>query len=423
MTQPNIDPSKPVRDLATQHGTYLIEVSTVGRYLNLLRIYDPASHTATWDHSLSVTYQRATLPLEKNPIKRRMLRDLLRGGTLPPIVLYNIALGERPHIVDGLQRTHVLYEGLKVLQTIERGEQVKEKFALEELAAMQALKQEPISVEKYLDRPIVLQVWDELLSDELVRLFMVLNVGQQKVSPRHLLEVVGSDVRSMFEEWGLKLLTEREEKEAPPRKRGRRKKATAELEFIPAHQNVTPFRYEYLLDGLFAYVSRDPQVKTSALLQDKIQDTPNLALEERVTEIGSEFCRSDFVWVCQELNNFFRSRYQDSQRWSVAIQSSDNFFIPLMAALGNARTKERTRVALEDRKAKLLEILRASADPDPLDLMGSSADSLETIQAGIRSNIGRKQRGVVYNAWSRYFLHGVEDPPHPIGWRDALMSE
>lgn len=57
------------------------------------------------------------------------------------------------------------------------------------------------------------QMWRDLLPDELVRLFMILNVGQQKVSARHLLEVMGSEVRNMFEEWGLRLLTEREEKQ------------------------------------------------------------------------------------------------------------------------------------------------------------------------------------------------------------------
>jgi len=33
-----------------------------------------------------------------------MLRDLLRGATIPPIVLYDGINGERPQIVDGLQQ-------------------------------------------------------------------------------------------------------------------------------------------------------------------------------------------------------------------------------------------------------------------------------------------------------------------------------
>jgi|GEM_PF-4157269 len=424
MTQNNLDPlTKPVRDFATKEGTYIIEDTSVGRYLDMLKLYDPNSNSATWDHSLTAAFQRAILPIHKNPIKRRMLRDLIRGATIPPIVLYDGINGERPQIVDGLQRTHVMTEALKVLQTLERGEEIKDEFAKEELEAMRALGQSQISVHQYLERPVVLQVWHDLLPDELVRLFMVLNVGQQKVSPRHLLEVIGSEVREMFEEWGLKLLTEREEKQNPP-KRGRRKK-TDDDATLQSASGLTHFRYEYLLDGLFAYVSRDAQVKTSKLLQEEIQDSPipNLALEERITEIGSEFCKSDFVWVCRDLNDFFKTRYRTSPKWSVAIQNSDNFFIPLMAALGNARNNKRAKVALEDRKQKLLEMLHASDEEDPLDLTAEGADSLESIQNGIRSNIGRKQRSVVFNAWRRYFLVGLEDPSHPIDWRTALMSE
>lgn len=116
-------------------------------------------------------------------------------------------------------------------------------------------------------------------------------------------------------------------------------------------------------------------------------------------------------------------RYERDPRWRVAIQNSDNFFIPLMAALGNARHNERARAALEDRKRKLIELLLASKDPDPLSLSRGDVDSLSTILDNIRSNIGRKQRGVVYNPWRRYFLLGAEDPSYPIEWRTALLSE
>lgn len=187
---------------------------------------------------------------------------------------------------------------------------------------------------------------------------------------------------------------------------------------------ITHFRYEYLLDGLSAYVARDPQVKTSKILQGEMEEpAPNLALGERVTEIGSELCRGDFVWVCKELNEVVTDRYKRDPRWRVAIQISDNFFIPLMAALGNARHNERARTAVEDRKRKLIELVRRSEDPDPLALARDDSDSLSTVFDNIRSNIGRKQRAVVYNAWRRYFLVGTEDPAYPIDWRTALLSD
>jgi hypothetical protein len=252
----------------------------------------------------------------------------------------------------------------------------------------------------------------------------------------------------MFEEWGLRVLSEREEKQQPQRRRRKPlteqeretkvREAVAEyvravgcteeeaVEVITAKLlGGAPFyRYEYLLDGLFAYVTRDPQVKTTRILQEEMENpTPNLALEERITEIGSELCRADFVWVCKDLNDVILERYEKDPRWKVAIQSADNFFIPLMEALGNARHNERARTALEDRKKKLIELLRASKDPDPLSLSRGDVDSLATILGTIKSNIGRKQRGVVYNAWRRYFLVGAEDISYPIEWRTALLSE
>ncbi len=409
--------TKAVRDLATTRGSYRMEETTVGSYLDLVRLYDPKTRSANWDTSITAAFQRAVLPIHKNPIKRRMLRDLLRGGTLPPIVLYDRGNNQRPTIVDGLQRTHVQTVALITLLALERDDK-PEDFAREELDAMQALRQSPITVEAFLNRAVELQVWRDLSPDELVRLFMILNVGQQKVSPRHLLEVMGADLRRMFEDWGLKLLTERDESQQR-RQRRPRSGVIREDAVIPG---TTHFRYEYLLDGLVAYVARNPQIKTTEILQEKA-DTANLALEERVTEIGSEFCRADFVWVCRDLNDVVQERYKDDPKWRIAIQNSDHFFMPLMAALGDARHSERARPALEDRKTKLVELLSGSDDPDPLWLSRGDADSLSNILDGIRSNIGRRQRGVVYNAWRRYFRLGLVDTTYPVEWRTALLSE
>ncbi len=412
--------TEPVRDFASGRGTYIMEKTTVGEYLDTLGLYDPSTRATRWDASITAAFQRATLPINKNPIKRRMLRDLLRGGTLPPIVLYEREGDERPQVVDGLQRTHVQCESLNALLALERGEEPKD-FAKEELKSIEELKQSILKVEQFLSRPVVLQVWRDLDPDELVRLFMVLNVGQQKVSSRHLLEVMGSDLRRMFEEWGLKLITEREEHQQPRRRRSRKADGERTVPEGAIVAGVTHFRYEYLLDGLVAYVSRNPQVKTRAILEDA--EAPQLDLEERVTEIGSELCRADFVWVCRDLNRAIQERYRNSEKWRDAIQHSDNFFIPLLAALGDARHNERARVALEERKVKLLEIMRASGEPDPLGLSGDDSNSLGVILDGIKSNIGRRRRGVVYNAWRRYFRLGMEDTTYPVDWRTALLSE
>jgi hypothetical protein len=52
-------------------------------------------------------------------------------------------------------------------------------------------------------------LWYDLEPDELVRLFILLNAGQQKVSARHLLEVERAQLSARFRSRGLRMMTER----------------------------------------------------------------------------------------------------------------------------------------------------------------------------------------------------------------------
>ena len=392
--------------------------TTLGEYLTRLELFDPATKNGSWDVSLlNVPFQRAVIPIKKNAIKRRMLRDMLRGGTLPPTVLVARA-DERDLVVDGFQRTHVAAVGVDALIKRAKGEKADD-FIEEEISAMESLGQNLLSLDELLERPFVFQLWRDLEPEELVRLFIVLNAGQQKVSPRHLLEVMASQIRSMFDSWGLPLLTDRQERENPKRRARRVENAEQQV------AGITHYRYELLLDGLCAYVARDPHVKTSKLLQeagDSVKLTvEEKSIDERITEIGSEVCKADFVWACKDLNQAIKKRYAEEPKWCYAVQNNDNFFIPLMAALGDARTTEQVKLALEDRKSKLLDIIQ-SGDVDPLVLAEDSSQSLSVIQGRINSNIGRRQRAVVYGAFRRYFRFGTEDTSYPIDWRHASMD-
>jgi hypothetical protein len=235
---------------------------------------------------------------------------------------------------------------------------------------------------------------------------------------------MGDDLHKMFESWGLKIMTERQEKEQPSR-RAQKSNTTpdkiGDASAAAATAGITHFRYEYLIDGLHGYVGRDPHVKTNKVIQDS-GDSTKLSLEERITEIGSEVCRADFVWACKDLNEAINEKYAGNPKWRFAIQNSDNFFIPLMAALGDARTTSWAKGALEERKAKLVELIKTSAEDDPLALAGDNSQSLAYVQNSIRSNIGRKQRLVVFIAFKRYFRNGLEDASYPIDWREALMD-
>lgn len=403
-----------IRDLATTRGSYVTRRITVEKYLSGLGLYDPKNPAAKFDAvQVAASFQRAALDIRKNPIKQRMLRDVLRGGTVPPIMLFERPEGTLWQIVDGLQRTHVLTEALKALIAKERGEPMEE-FAATQFTAITQHGQGTLSVAEFLKRPVVLQVWRNLEADELIRLFIVLNAGQQKVSPRHLLEVVHDDLRQMFLDWNIRLLTEKDEKTIP--KRRGRKSDTSDA--VPS---ITHFRYEFLVDGLIAYVSRDPQIKTRSVLED--DDALNSRLGERVTEIGSEACKADFQWACLELNKLINRKYADVPKWRGIIQTSDNFFIPLMAALGEARANTKSKAAIDERTAALLELLRTSDDDDPLRFYTSGSDSLESQLDTVKSNIGRKRRSIVYFAWRSFFREGNYAEHYPLDWRGGAAAE
>jgi len=403
-----------LRDLATEHGSYEILQLTTGGYLLKIGVDVSGGHFAI-DHSLSVDFQRSPIPIAKNSVKRRMFRDMARGGAVPPVVAYDSGK-DRWKIIDGLQRTDVAVEVAKALSALERSDAIA-PYAQAELDEIQHLKQARLSLHEFLDRPFFVQVWRQLKADELVRLFMVLNVGQQKVSPRHLLEIIHANVRQMLEEWEIRLLTEKEEK-LIPRKRGPH--SVSEDSVIPT---VTHFRFEYLVDGLKAYVAGEPHIKTSLVLEDavKTDELVSRSLGERITELGSENCKADFQWVCRDLNNVIQGRYGAHPRWKVAIQNSDNFFIPLLAALGHARANFSNPSAIDDRQQKLIEIVSSSQDPDPLQFLDEEK-GLEKLLNDVRSNIGRRRRAIVFLAWREFFRRGIEEPAYPVDWRSASVA-
>lgn len=436
---PQVNESEPVRDLATRNGTYTTIRTTIGEYLAGLNLYEPSTRTAHWDTSVvHVDFQRAAIDIKKNAIKRAMLRDMMRGGTVPPTVLAAADPEEltRRLIIDGLQRTHVATIALISLLRLPSGAPIDD-FVRAEMNAIKQLNQHLLTVDEFLNQPFDFQLWRDLEPQELVRLFILLNAGQQKVSPRHLLEVMGVHLRAMFRSWGLQMLTQREHVENP-RRRGRRAVdlSLADINFdedgaAPASridrpiEGVTHFRFEFLLDGLCAYLARNPHLKTSALLKEAT-DTARLSveeksIEERITEIGDEVCKGDFLWVCRDLNHAFQERYARDPTWNYAIQTSDNFTFPLLAALGTARDVDQARPALEDRKAKLVQILSTGVD-DPLGLVGDAGNRLATILSRINSNIGRRRRVIVYSAFRRYFLYGPEDSAYPIDWYRASLD-
>lgn len=403
----------PIRDTATEKGETTIVQMSVEDYLKSLRIFD-GTQVTDWDESVTARFQRGRLDIRKNTIKQRMLRDLLRGGTLPPLVLYQTQpdADGKPKIIDGLQRTDVMREALKALLARESNVEI-EPYVEKQIKEMKALGQKPLTSHEFLGRTVNVQFWHDLTPEELIRLFMVLNVGQQKVSPRHLLEVLGEELREMFQSWGLAVITEREQKE---------RAARPEDDDVPDEGGpLKPFKYEYLINGLLAYVKRDPQVKTSKVLKDEAGNFPD-DLSGEMGRIGSELCKKDFAWVCTALNQFIKEKYADTSKWAGFIQNSDNYFIPIMASLGWARQHPKLSDLVESRQKELMSVLQDSASDDPMAFTDGHR-GLDKVSETVKSNIGRKRRAIVYAAWRKFLTDGVNDADYPLDWEYGQMID
>jgi hypothetical protein len=370
-------------------------------------------------NNVAVTIQRAEIKIAGNPIKERMLETILQGGVLPAKALHETEGGDLL-ILDGLQRTHVEAKGAEFLAKW----QDLDVDGIPDYARkmMSRIKGSLLSLDDYLKRPVFLQVWRNLSEPDQVRLFVVLNVGQQKVSMRHLLEAPNKPIEDLFNEWGIPTRTEKGERiNGKPRA-----KWTGEAVTLP------PFKLEYLVNAARAYVERNAQVKTKAAMEDayKADGTSRDRQESNLVEMGPSLVknlmdlgdgpsRSDFEWACRDLCQEIARVYRDNPKWRVAILDSDNFFFPLMAALGKAREQFQAEQINERKEAILILLRDASPGDDPLNLSEPEGLSLAHVLVRIRSNIGRTTRNIVYDAWREYFRVGPATDEVVLDWAAA----
>jgi hypothetical protein len=402
-----------IKDDTTKSGSYSIKMMTVGTFLSNVGVFSPAADETSFDQEVSTSFQRGAISTRSNPIKQGMIRDLLVGGSLPPLVVYERSDSSKKwEIIDGLQRTHAMTEAWRALKTIERGEQLPDCLRIQ-IESIEDKQQKLLTTGEFLKRPITVQVWQSLDADELVHLFMILNIGQQKVSLRHILEITHAHLRDMFREWGIQVLSEKDEKRTL--RRGRRK--SPEMMDIPS---IKHFRFELLIDGLISYATQDPQIKTKNVLEDR--ESMNDRLSENVIVIGNESCRRDFKWMCLDLNRQINQKYADEPKWRGIIQTSDNFFIPLMAALGEVRNSMGPHFLFKEREAQLSEVLANRKDDDPLRFF-TGAESLEQRLNEVTSNIGRRRRAIVFSAWQSFFKNGIYDLNYPLDWKGSASAQ
>jgi hypothetical protein len=306
-------------------------------------------------------------------------------------------------VIDGLQRAHCQAISLMKLLDIEAGAELDDMGA-QLVESIKEMGRRPLSVDQFLARPFEYQLWRNLTPGEVVRLFMLLNAGQQKVTPRHLLEIMLHPLQRLFAAWDVPLITERERKGM-----GRRKKTD------PVIEGQTVYSYERLLAGLAAYLDQDPHMRTKQLVETALDDTKwGAGIESHMMQIGDETLRGDLTWVFNELNAAMKSVYATVPAWTYAIMQADTFVYPLLAALGRARELQPAS-QVDDRKSTLLALLHGGEDP--LALTGEdNPRSLSAITDGITSNIGRRRRVIVFEAFNRFFENGPARRGYPLDW-------
>ncbi len=408
-TAPGYKSLDPIRDLSTKKGSSQIIQWTVKGYLTQLNLWD-GGNVKDLESDTAANFQRGILNIDTNKIKQKMFHDLLIGATLPPLIVYDN--GASWEIIDGLQRTSVIVEVLKTIRILELGELEKNKirkFASVMIAEMEKNNEPHLTSDDFLEQSIVVQLWKDLESDELTRLFMILNRSQQRVPDRHLLEVTRAELEQIFVDWGLLVSTLRTEKEHPGQ-RGRRSKA--EVAAHPELEKLFTFRFEYLINGAIAYATQDQHTKTTGTLHE--DDT---TFNQSLNIIRSDTCEHDFKWVCCDLHDIMLNKYGKSKKDNVLL--SEAFFISTMAALRFARTDTTIMSLVETRQADLIDLLSKSETTDPMVILEDTERGYNNIKFDAGSNIGKKQRNMVFLAWKQYFMNGARDPRYPINWQEG----
>jgi hypothetical protein len=397
-------------DPTTAGGKSQFVQVTVQEYLRRLNLWDGTT-VSDLGPNVGVHCQRGVLGINGNKIKQKMLRHVLRGGVLPPLVVYDN--GKFWQVLDGLQRTDVIVESLRTIKLREEGPEASiKKFAKEQIEKIESAGYKHLTSDIFLELPVAMQVWSELNTKEIDELFIILNKDQQKVSPQHILEVDQLELKKIFIDWGIPVTTMREGKEHPLH--GRRPKDEVISE-------TKRFKFNNLLNGLKAYNEHDQHILTSGTIH-----------EESTIDIGKEHCEMDFKWVCITLNNIIRAKYGARKGYNILYD--EVFFVPLMAAIGKAREDAITMSFVESRQSELIDLLKASTSEDPLVLEGMANESndpliakhntraLRNIFITIRSSVGKKKRDMIYKAWKEYFRIGAPNPDYPLDWQEGAKS-
>lgn len=304
--------------------------------------------------------------------------DLKRGCILPPLVIAAkgvqlpptnraiqgvaedlMAIDPRSvYIIDGLQRTNAIRQSMEELpDEVERN--------------------------RFLDRPIRLEVWLDIPFGALAYRMLLLNAGQRPMSIKHQVEILSMKLQEELADIpSIDIFTSIS---------GRRRTQPGQ------------FQLAKLSQAFQAWLQGQPNVDLKNTVMEK------LLAENAIEVLGADAGTSGMAPAPGPGSSGFKGLVE----WIVAMDlrmggsnrdllANDNVLLGLSAAVGAAERNE----SLKGRMNEGLERLRLEAGRDGADI-ALAVDEYESLRIGIdvtKRNVGEATRDLVFYGFQEYFL-------------------
>lgn len=201
-------------------------------------------------------FQRKRVP-NSNSIYAQLKEDLICGCVMPPIVLSIESKIEesndlitqlrelKPMILDGLQRTLTILDIIKNAETQEIKEKIKNNL-------------------------IRIELYDQLSKAGLLYRMMTLNTGQTKMTTRHQIEIIYSNLLTSFDVPDIKLI--RQVDDEVPKELGE-------------------YNFKDVVDGFTSYIQMNYLPIDRMDILDRVKDIERLSSIEPDSDLFADFIR------------------------------------------------------------------------------------------------------------------------------------
>lgn len=306
----------------------------------------------------------------KHKAYSRMREDIIAGALLPTISLAvkeefiqlvedangdkdaiaaALSAPNRVNILDGLQRTHTLFDI------------INEQIELRD------------------NQTILLEFWLEGNIKNLIYRIIVLNAGQKPMSMRHQIELLFSATKDTLENSiaGLEVFSERDDA-----------------------RRTRPGKYslERLSLSYYSYITKSPEIDKENIVAQQLQEDE--ILSEGEEKFGEKFDRfTELLRLYLELDTKIFAEYRgDGLTWI----GSENVMLSFFSAAANfdARADGANRVnAAIDTLLKLLTQPIEAQDPLALDVLRGVTQGFNSRKV----NVGFATRKLLFNSFREYF--------------------